>query len=303
MSYLAAAPRSVGDKARLNRILRAMGPARLGAVDQAMVDRVRAKVLRPDAAAATIARGVVIPIRAVLRHAARRGWCDAPFFETPRPPQGRTRYLLPAEAERLVEAAAQHLRPLLIFLLCTGARMSEALGLEWRDVDLQGARAIFWGDQTKSRRRRVANLPARAVVSLAGLPHRDGAVFRKPDGEPYPTSRERGYGGQIKRGWQGALRRAQTMELQWNSIAITPHDLASNQNAKSYEALTPHDLRHTWASWHYALHRDVLVLKAEGGWSSVELVERYAHLLPAGHEAEIRAFWGLAAGEAGERRA
>jgi hypothetical protein len=37
--------------------------------------------------------------------------------------------------------------------------------------------------------------------------------------------------------------------------------------------LTPHDLRHTWASWHYALNRDLLALKIEGGWSSVALVE------------------------------
>jgi integrase len=29
--------------------------------------------------------------------------------------------------------------------------------------------------------------------------------------------------------------------------------------------LTPHDLRHTWASWHYALNRDLLLLKVEGG--------------------------------------
>ena len=27
---------------------------------------------------------------------------------------------------------------------------------------------------------------------------------------------------------------------------------------------TPHDLRHTWASWHYGLHRDILPLKKEG---------------------------------------
>jgi hypothetical protein len=55
---------------------------------------------------------------------------------------------------------------------------------------------------------------------------------------------------------------------------------------------TPHDLRHTWASWHYALHRDLLRLKQDGGWSSVVLVERYAHLVPEGHEDAIRRLWG-----------
>ena len=37
----------------------------------------------------------------------------------------------------------------------------------------------------------------------------------------------------------------------------------------------PHGLRHTWASWHYATHRDPLLLRQEGGWSSLAVVERY----------------------------
>jgi integrase len=53
---------------------------------------------------------------------------------------------------------------------------------------------------------------------------------------------------------------------------------------------TPHDLRHSWASWHYAVHKDLLRLKQDGGWSSVALVERYAHLMPQGQEAAIRRF-------------
>jgi integrase len=112
-------------------------------------------------------------------------------------------------------------------------------------------------------------LPSRVVVELANLPHRDGAVFRRPDGQPYGD--HDGYGGQIKTAWKGAIRRA-------------------GINAE----FTPHTCRHTWASWHYALHRDLLRLKEEGGWSSVTLVERYAHLLPAGHEDAIRGLLGLA---------
>src|SRR5262249_59304425 len=98
-----------------------------------------------------------------------------------------------------------------------------------------------------------------------------GRVFRHRSG-PY-EGRDRGYGGQIKTAWRGALQRA----------GLDPE-------------LTPHDLRHTWASWHYALNRDLLALKIEGGWSSVSLVERYAHLLPAGHVEAIRGFLGHHAG-------
>ena len=67
---------------------------------------------------------------------------------------------------------------------------------------------------------------------------------------------------------------------------------ATLRRAELDPAFSPHDLRHTWASWHYSLHRDLLALKIEGGWSAVALVERYAHLLPVGHEAGIRRFLG-----------
>ena len=55
------------------------------------------------------------------------------------------------------------------------------------------------------------------------------------------ADRRREEGGQIKTAWRGALRRA----------GVDPE-------------LTPHDLRHTWANWYYALHRDLLALKIEG---------------------------------------
>jgi integrase len=265
IAYLESEPRSTGTKARLNRLLRAVGDRPLSAINQETATRARQAMLAPDAAPATIRRGVIVPLRAVVLHAHRLGWCDAPHFQIPREPQGRTRYLLPTEAERLILAAAAHLKPLLIFLLCTGARMSEALELEWRDVDLVGGRAIFW--RTKGGRRRVASLPGRAVGALAAIGGRSGSVFLTQHDLPY-ADRNRDGGGQIKTAWRGARSRA----------AIDP-------------LVAPHDLRHTWASWHYAVHRDLLSLKLEGGWSSVALVERYAHLMPAGHETEIKAFW------------
>jgi len=223
-------------------------------------------MLRPGASPATYTREIIVPLRAVMLHAHKRGWCDAPRFEIPRQPQGRTRFLLPGEAERLIAAAGAHIRPLLLFLIGSGARMSEALELEWRDVDLIGGRAIFW--QTKSGRRRDADLPPRVVAALSPMKRLAPAVFTTHRGRPY-KDRGRLGGGQIKRAWAGALSRS----------GLDPE-------------LTPHDLRHTWATWHYVLHRDLLFLREAGGWSTVTLVERYAHLAPAGHETAIRRFLG-----------
>ena len=272
LSYLQAGPRAAGDRRRLTRILKAVGDVRLSTIDQTMIDRCRPLILNADASPATVRRGVIVPIRAVLLHAHRRGWCDRPSFEIPREAEGRTRYLLPDQAERLIAAASSHLQTLLILLIGTGMRMGEALELDWRDVDLAGGRAILWPDQTKTRKRRNVTLPPRVIAVLANLPHREGSVIRRPDGLPYADRRREG-GGQIKTAWKATLRRA-----------------GLDQD------LTPHDLRHTWASWHYAVNRDLLALKVAGGWSSVELVERYAHLMPAGQESAIRQFYGHLSG-------
>jgi len=289
LSYLEAAPRSEHTKAYVRRILEALGPkVRLDQVDQDIATRLRrlllsereitlpsgVKVRIPAAGPATYLRQVVTPLRAIIRHAAERGWCDNPLIATPKTPGGRTRYLLPAEAERLIAVASPHLRPLITFLIGTGARMAEAIYLDWRDVDLTGARAIFWADRTKAGKRRNAALPPRVVNALANLPHREGPLFLSDKRRPY-ADRRGAYGGQIKTGWRLALDRA----------GLDPE-------------LTPHDCRHTWASWDYALHKDLLRLKIEGGWSSVALVERYAHLLPTGHEEAIRQFLGHQAGTA-----
>jgi integrase len=277
LSYIEAAPRSENTKALLNRILVALGDVPLSTVDQDAVSRLKGKMLRPGTKDATVWRNIVTPVNAVLKHAAKRKWCDWPTLEQIPTSAQHTRYLLPGQAERLIAAAAPHLKPLLAFLIGTGARLSEALELDWHEVDLLAGRAIFL--RTKNRRRgqvqrRIAKLPVRVVAALANLPGEPkvGPVFLTDNGRPY-ADRERRCGGQIKTAWRGALRRA----------GLDP-------------ALRVHDCRHTWASWHYALHRDLLALKIEGGWATTEMVERYAHLLPAGHDEEIQRFLGHQAG-------
>ena len=270
-SYLETAPRSANHKARLHRLLKATGDIPLSEANQAKAIELKRIMLRPDAAPGTYTRAIVMPMRAVLWHAHAQGWCDAPQIIAPRENQGRTLFLMPDEAERLIDAAAPHLKPLILFLIGTGARMSEALELEWRDVDLVGRRAILW--RTKNGNRRTAQLPSRVVAALAEIRgiSTESTVFVANDGESY-ADRERRYGGQIKTAWAGAIRRA----------GLNPE-------------LTPHACRHTWATWHYAIHKDPLKLKIEGGWSSLALVERYAHLMPAGHEAAIHEFLGTTA--------
>lgn len=274
-SYLKHEQRSVGTRALLRRLLHHFGDVLLGEISQGAVDQARV-MLRVGASPGTIKRNLVCPLQAVLGHAARRGWCDTPHFDQPTETRGRTRFLLPEQAGRLLEVAAPHLQVLLRFLVCTGCRMSEALGLDWQEADLLAGRAILWEGETKGGGRRIVLIPPAGIAACAGLPGRAGRVFLDHRGRPYRSSAE--YGGQIKTAWRTATRRAEL------------------------EGFTPHDLRHTWATWHYSLYKDLLRLKAEGGWSSVTLVERYAHLMPVGHEAGIRSVWGLWPGGEEERK-
>jgi integrase len=256
-SYLLnAGPHSAATLARVGRIVREIGArATLTEIDQRRIDQIAAALLRPGSGQSTRLREVTTPIRAILTHAARRGWCDAPQLEAPPAPPPRTEWLTPAEADKLEASAAPHMRPLLVFLLGTGARLGEALTLEWPDVDLTHSRARL--RLTKSGADRHLDLCPRVVAALEALPHRIGSVFRTRAGHRYQPKRAQG-GGQIKTAWASALRRA---------------DLATRR-------LTPHTCRHTWATWHAAIHRDPQLLRYEGGWASLALVDRYAHLAP-----------------------
>ncbi|KGV35940.1 phage integrase family protein [Burkholderia pseudomallei MSHR4012] len=42
-----------------------------------------------------------------------------------------------------------------------------------------------------------------------------------------------------------------------------------------------YDLRHTWASWHVQHGTPLMVLKELGGWETIAMVQKYAHLAPS----------------------
>lgn len=281
-AYLQHEQRSDGTLTLVKRLLTHFREEPLDRIGQEAADRACRVLCRPDAAPATVIRNVLAPLSAILTHAARRGWCARPTFQAPRVPKARTPYLTPAQFVALHDAAAPHLRPLLTALVCTGMRLGETLALDWSAVDLRGARIRLEADTTKGGRVRVAAMPPAAVAALAGLSHREGAVFRRrgkkrPSGQQMPglPYRETGSsgGGQIKKAWATACARA------------------------GLDGITPHALRHTFATWHYAIHRDLMKLRDEVGWSTITLAERYAKLMPDGHEDGIRRVWGLVAAD------
>jgi integrase len=106
--------------------------------------------------------------------------------------------------------------------------------------------------ETKNGEPRGVPVHPRVIAALEKLPHREGRVFRRPDGLAY-SEKDDG-GGQIKTAFRGACRRA------------------------GIPNFSPHDCRHTWATWHYQRNRDVIALMKLGGWKSERMVLRYAHV-------------------------
>ena len=247
LSYLEAG----GAKRFLKPVVEHFGETPLAKIDQDAIDR-GARKIYPNAAAATRVRQFYTPTSAVLAHAARRKWCAPVMIERPDVAAPPFRWLTP---ERVIEAASHHLRPLLVFLFLTGARSGEALWTDWRDIDLVRGHVTF--PKTKNGEARGVPLHPRVVAELANLSHREGEVFRRPDGLPYERPKggdDTSSGGRIKKAFAGACRRA------------------------GIEDFHPHGCRHTWATWHYAANRDLTALMRLGGWKSIQMVLRYAHV-------------------------
>jgi integrase len=113
--------------------------------------------------------------------------------------------------------------PLVTFLLYTGARVSEALYLDWREVDLARRRVVFL--DTKNGEDRGVPLHDRVFEVLANFPDREGRVFLRPGRkighnrrEMVPYAPRNGGGGQIDTGFNAACRRAGIDDL----TAATP---------------------------------------------------------------------------------
>ena len=225
------------------------GQLTLDKIDQASTDRYVAE-RHPSAKPSTILRSTLTPLTSILNHAHGLAWCDAPKFRRPKQPPGRTKWLTEDQAEQLIGATAPHFRPFVIALIYTGARVSEALYLDWTDIDLH-RRAVTFRD-TKNGETRTVPLHERAFLALANLPHREGAVFLTQRGVPY--SRRSMGGGQIQTAWRGACKRA------------------------GLSGFRAHDCRHTFASWLVMAGTPLRTVADLLGHKTLSMVMRYAHL-------------------------
>jgi integrase len=169
--------------------------------------------------------------------------------------EGRLRFLVPDEEAQLLAAAREPLRSIILAGIHAGLRIeSEALTLAPVDVDFRTGLLTVQSAYAKSGRTRRVPMNATLRAALAPLKEQatGATIFAQRDGSPYRS---------IRTAFQTACRRA------------------------GLKGVTPHVLRHTFASRLVMAGVDLRTVQELGGWSSLDLVQRYAHL-SATHKAE-----------------
>lgn len=247
-----------GEGRYLAPILEHFGPRKkLTEIDNEEVNRAAA-ALYPHAAPATVNRQLITPISAVVNMAAEDGLCPPRRFRRRAENNARVDWLTPEEAERGYKVASERGKRFLAFLLGTGCRVNEMLRLTRADLHLDTSEA--WVSESKNDDPRMVRFPGRTrqVLATGWLPEA-GAVFLTPKFRPYRLRDADGQaiGGQIK----GEIDRIR-------KDAALPF-------------LTPHVLRHTWATWYYAQTKDFGGLMDLGGWRKADMANRYRKLAPS----------------------
>ena len=165
-------------------------------------------------------------------------------------------HLTDAERAALLRSYSPHAACPVLLLAYQGMRTSEALGLDWRDVDFRTETIRISAARAKSGKARAVPMHPRVRLLLVGLWEAAGrpgagAVFLSQRGEPYHQTRDIG-GNPLTAAHRTACRRA----------AVT--------------GFRVHDWRHDWACRMVLAGVDLVTLMELGGWSSLAMVQRYA---------------------------
>lgn len=234
----------------------------LDAIDTELLRQIRtarcADELKPGRSAGqSTANKMLALVRSILRAAAGWGWLDrvpvVPMFKERK--KADPQFLTRDQAAAVLAKLPPHLRQLAAFALATGLREQNVLRLQWSRVDLDARAAWITADETKGARPLRVPLSGDAMVILRQQREAvdKACVWVFPnggnDGEPYVRANNSA--------WRTMRDK---LGLPW---------------------LRFHDLRHTWASWHVMAGTPLEVLQQLGGWRSLAMVMRYAHLAPS----------------------
>ena len=237
-------------------LLPLLGQLQLAQVGPGQIEELKASMVASGKAPKTVNNALGV-LGKCLRCAEEWGKLrDVPRIRPLRVPPQPFDYLNPDEMETLLDHAEPLIRPIVLTAVQTGLRFGELTALEWQDVDLGRRmlivrRGVVRGrlGTPKSNRERRLPIPVRTSTMLRELPHTHNLVFPDPNGTFVSHGRAR-----------AALHR---------SCA-----------AAGLRHIGWHALRHTYASLLASRGAPLRVIQQLLGHSTIQMTERYAHLLP-----------------------
>lgn len=289
--------------------VRIFGELLANEIDQSVVDALAFKLYPEDNATnSTRNRKIYTPVSAVMKWQSRQKWgVTWGGLQRPQQPKGRIDWRRPAEIEWWIGKAGGIGGAILTAYVGTGARASEMINLDWLNVSPQATSFVLWDDETKAGQDRSVEIQSRVRDVL---PERgEGKVWRSSTGEPWhdydalnlmlrriseaeallradAVDREqfkalRGLGRSIKKSVT-----AQEKDRARKAARQLMDDIIAKTKTPT---LHLHVLRHTWATWAYAVTNDIAWVMREGGWASEKLALRYIHVGTRDLKAEVLA--------------
>jgi len=189
-------------------------------------------------------------IKNILKKAEQAGYIEkVPHIFRRDEPLGRDRWLKEEEAQRLISVLPAHQKDIVAFALATGLRKSNILKLEWDVINFERKHAYIKAKHSKNKK------PIAVPLNTIALDILNKRFYSFDKHERYVFTYQGKKIQQITtKAWRNALKLAGIKDFRF------------------------HDLRHTWASWHIQNGTTVHELQQLGGWSKMDMVQRYAHL-------------------------
>lgn len=188
-------------------------------------------------------------IMRILKLAYQAGYIDKmPYIPKKKEPPIRVRWISQEQARQLIShISTDWMKIICSFALMTGARRTEILSMTWDKIDFVRKIAIVSNDIAKSEKARSLLLNEEAIRLLQQQKGKHGKyVFVGNKGQPLQDINRKIF--------DKATEKCLLADFHF------------------------HDLRHTWASWHVQAGTPLFTLKELGGWETLEMVKKYAHL-------------------------
>lgn len=160
--------------------------------------------------------------------------------------------------DKIIACAAEHAKPIFLFALYSGMRISRVLSLKWSDIH---------GDVYLTRVKDKSYKDGRPVTKPLYPPLKQ-VLYTVPHCSEYVFT----YKGQriksVKKAWRRALERS----------------------GVPYQSL--HTLRHTHATWFYEKTHDLKAVQRSLNHTSSRTTEKYAHLVDSANYNEYMSVFG-----------